>query len=62
MYSNFMLLFSGIAILLSSSLSCHTQYAHTLFKCFVNDFGEIYGKVQIVYHIHALVHLADEVQ
>lgn len=32
MYSNFMLLFSGIAILVSPRLSCYIQYAHTLLK------------------------------
>ena len=49
MYSNFMLLFSGIAILVSTRLSCHTQYATTLLRSFVSHFGEIYGKDQIVY-------------
>lgn len=62
MYSNFMLLFSGIAILVSPRLSCHTQYAHTLLRSFVSHFGEIYGKDQLVYNVHSLVHLADEVQ
>ncbi len=62
MYSNCMLLFSGIAILVSPRLSCHTQYAHTLLRSFVSHFGEIYCKDQLIYNIHALVHLAHEVQ
>jgi len=62
MYNNFMLLFSGIAILVSPRLSYHTQYARTLLRSFVLHFGEIYGKDQLVYNVHALVHLADEVQ
>ncbi|XP_030580612.1 uncharacterized protein LOC115776952 isoform X1 [Archocentrus centrarchus] len=62
MYYNFMLLFSGVAILVSPRLSCHTQYARTLLKCFVSHFGEIYGKDQIVYNVHGLVHLAGDVQ
>ncbi|XP_013886300.1 uncharacterized protein LOC106534268 [Austrofundulus limnaeus] len=62
MYRNFMLLFSGIAILVSPRLSCHTQYAQTLLRSFVNHFGEIYGKDQLVYNVHSLVHLPEEVQ
>lgn len=62
MYSNFMLLFSGIALLVSPRLSCHTQYAQILLRSFVSHFGEIYGKDQIVYNVHALVHLPEEVQ
>lgn len=62
MYSNFMLLFSGIALLVSPRLSCNTQYAQTLLRTFVSHFGEIYGQYQIVYNVHALVHLPEEVQ
>ncbi len=62
MYRNFMLLFSGIAILVSPRLSCCTQYAHTLLRSFDSHFGEIYGGDLIVYNVHALVHLTDEVQ
>ncbi|KAG7455521.1 hypothetical protein MATL_G00257620 [Megalops atlanticus] len=62
MYQNFMLLFSGIFNLASPSLSCHTKYAQTLLKSFVSHFADIYGKDQIVYNVHGLVHLADEVE
>lgn len=62
MYSNFMLLFSGIAILVSPRLSCYTKYANTLLRSFVSHFGQIYGKDQPFYNVHALVHLADDVQ
>lgn len=49
LYKNFTLFFSGIAILISPTLSCYAKYAHTLLRSFVSHFGEIYGKDQIVY-------------
>lgn len=38
-----MLLFSGIAVLVSPRLSCNPQFAATLLTSFVCHFGEIYG-------------------
>lgn len=60
-YNNFMLLFTGIAILVSPTLSSsHWQYADMLLKMFVTHFGEIYGKDALVYNVHSLVHLAQD--
>jgi len=62
-YKNFMLLFSSIAILVSPTLSSmHWQYAERLLHTFVTHFGEIYGKEAIVYNVHSLLHLAQEVR
>ncbi|KAK0155406.1 hypothetical protein N1851_002204 [Merluccius polli] len=55
-YQNFMLLFSSIAILL------HWQYADTLLRMFVTHFGQLYGKEALVYNVHSLVHLAQDVR
>lgn len=47
--NNFMLLFSGIAILVSPTLSSlRCQYAETLLRKFVTHFGRIYGKDALV--------------
>ncbi|XP_073669952.1 uncharacterized protein [Paramisgurnus dabryanus] len=62
-YKNFMLLFSSIAILVSPTLSLiHWQYAERLLHMFVTHFGEIYGKEALVYNVHSLVHLAQDVR
>ncbi len=62
-YNNFMLLFSGIAILVSPTLSSlYWQYSETLLQLFVTHFGQIYGKDSLVYNIHSLVHLAQDVR
>lgn len=62
-YNNFMLLFSGIAILVSPTLSSlHWQYSETLLQMFVTHFGQIYGKGALVYNVHSLVHLAQDVK
>lgn len=58
-----MLLFSGIAILVSTTLSSlHCHYAETLLHMFVTHFGQIYGKDALVYNVHSLVHLAQDVK
>lgn len=63
MYNNFMLLSTAIAILISVDLSSsYSQYSQTLLKAFVSHFGEIYGKDAIVYNVHGLVHLPEDVQ
>lgn len=50
-YNNFMLLFSGIAILVSPTLSSlHWQYSETLLQMFVTHFGQIYGKGTMFIH------------
>lgn len=62
MYHNFMLLSTAISILVSPEHLNLADYAGQMLKSFVNHFGELYGKDQIVYNVHCLVHLADEVK
>ena len=61
MYSNFLLLSTAISILVSPQHHSLVDYAGQLLKSFVAHFGELYGTDQIVYNVHCLVHLADEV-
>ncbi|XP_050704307.1 uncharacterized protein LOC126989740 [Eriocheir sinensis] len=39
----------------------HCQYAHELLCTFVKDFGKIYSEEMLVYNVHGLSHLADDV-
>ncbi len=61
LYKNFMLLSVAMRILLSPALcSEHCEYADKLLKCYVTNFGQIYGSEQLVYNTHSLIHLADD--
>ena len=63
LYQNFMLLSVGIRILLNPNLTNqYTDYAHQLFVCFVKHYSELFGSHQVVYNIHGLVHLAEDVR
>ena len=66
LYCNFMLLSVAIRILLSGSNSLSSpsmiNYAGELLKIFVKNFGELYGKENLVYNVHCLIHLADDAQ
>ena len=61
LYNNFMLLSVAMYILLSPQF-CHrySDYAGELLKTFVKNFGDIYGKQNVSYNVHATVHLANE--
>jgi len=62
-YNNFMLLYTGICILVSPKLCLvYSNYANTLLTMFVSHFGELYGRDAVVYNVHALVHLSADVQ
>ena len=61
MYKHFLYLSIAIQILLSSSLiQYYTDYAGQLLQHFVQIFSYIYGKDQIAYNVHSLIHLADD--
>lgn len=56
-----MILSVAMRILLSPALcSEHCEYAGKLLKCYVTNFGQIYGSEQLVYNTHSLIHLADD--
>ena len=63
LYQNF-LLFS-VAVYCLSSLELHKthcDYAQTLLLSFVNHSRDLYGSGFMVYNVHALIHLADDVR
>lgn len=61
LYEHFLTLSVAIRILLCDQLLEHyLQYAADLLRYFVRLFGDIYGKDQLVYNVHSLIHLADD--
>ena len=65
LYDHFMLLFTSMRLLVSKELASHTEscdYAKGLLLKFVLDAQFLYGKEILVYNVHNLVHLADEVK
>lgn len=53
----------GISILVSPSYCQeYCDYAHNLLVLFVDHYSNLYGKEQVVYNIHGLVHLAEDVK
>ena len=63
MYNNFMLFFTAISILANPTL-CRPfcNYAKELLVGFVQHLGSLYGKDQIVFNVHSLVHLPNDVK
>lgn len=62
-YNNFMLLSVAISILIDPTLcSVMCEYAKVLLVAFVEHFMKLYGKEYVVYNVHGLVHLADDVK
>ena len=61
MYENFMLLSSGVYILLSTE-HCKEliEQAQSILLNFVEHFSKLYGEEYLSYNVHAIVHLADE--
>ena len=62
-YNNFLLLFVAMFCLASPKYrSNYNSYAQQLITLFVNHFSMLYGKEQIVYNVHNVIHLADDVK
>ena len=64
-YNHFLLLHVSISILANKRKSLnqeHVTYAEQLLKLFVQQMREIYKEESIVYNIHNLIHLADDVR
>lgn len=62
-YRHFLMLLGALTILSSpmlvqSEIMCH--YANDLLRSFINHSSVIYGKMFVVYNVHALAHLAQE--
>ena len=63
LYDNFMMLVVSMSILLSPTLCCETNnctYVKDLLQAFVANYMLLYGKKNIVYNVHNLVHNADD--
>jgi len=62
LYKHFLLLFTGITILSKSSLcTILNDYAASLLILFVKGVEEMYGRAEMVYNIHGLTHIAQDV-
>ncbi|XP_070191797.1 uncharacterized protein [Littorina saxatilis] len=63
LYRHFLLLFVAIFCLASPTLyTTHAMYAKDLLIYFVAEAGRLYGQDFLVYNVHGLVHLADDVK
>lgn len=61
-YKHFLLLFVASTILSDKNLSItYTDYASSLLSSFVNGVVELYGRTELVYNIHCLLHIVDDV-
>ncbi|XP_072375756.1 uncharacterized protein [Diabrotica undecimpunctata] len=62
-YEHFLLLHCAISILISKQRlsDIGVNYADTLLKTFVTHCSKIYGQIYLVYNIHYLCHLSDDV-
>ena len=62
-YKNFLLLHVALYILVSPSLcQQYCDYAEELLLLFVTHYSKLYGRNMVVYNVHCLVHLANEVR
>ncbi|GAA6097846.1 uncharacterized protein LOC113076649 isoform X1 [Tachysurus ichikawai] len=62
-YDNFMLLSVAVYILASPKFCMKmNDLANTLLLSFVEHFGQLYGEEFLVYNIHGLVHLSEDVK
>ena len=62
-YRNFMLLSVAMRIILSPSMSVkYCDYVEKILIVFVNNFATIYGDDMIVYNVHNLIHIVQDVR
>lgn len=62
LYNNFLVLFVAISILVNPEHSDYYSYSGEFLMFFVQEFSQIYGRNQIVYNVHSLVHLASDTE
>ncbi|KAJ8001127.1 hypothetical protein DPEC_G00188000 [Dallia pectoralis] len=63
MYKNIMMLYVAMTILLSVSLCAdYADYAKDLLVLFVDHCSRLYGKENVTYNMHGLIHLSHEAQ
>lgn len=62
LYQNFLRLSIAIRLLLSPTLCVtYLDYVNQLLRYFVATFSKLYGKTELVYNIHCLIHLCEDV-
>ncbi|XP_065645700.1 uncharacterized protein LOC136076155 [Hydra vulgaris] len=62
-YHHFMLMHVAVTILSSNSmLNMYCDYAENLLKEFVDQMSELYGSTAVIYTIHSLIHVCDDVR
>ena len=63
LYKHYLLFFVGIYCLASQVLfESHAEYAHDILIRFVAQARDIYGADFLVYNVHGLIHLANDVK
>lgn len=63
LYHHFLLLFVGITLLARPGSSWETiEYSNSLLVTFVQNAKTLYGNGMLVYNVHSLIHLADDVR
>lgn len=60
-YRNFLLLSAAVTLLSQNNARENAERARQLLKAFVNHFSEMYGPKYLVYNVHNLIHLPDDV-
>lgn len=61
-YDHFLLLHNSISILCGEFHNKYTNVAQKMLEVFVEDFGKLYGKHNISFNVHALLHISDDVR
>ncbi|KAL2103176.1 hypothetical protein ACEWY4_000044 [Coilia grayii] len=61
LYDNFMLFSVAMFLLLTPKISdTMVSFAQRLLMAFVKHFGQLYGREEIVFSVHQMIHIADE--
>ena len=61
LYHHFMILFVAVRILASAALAHMHDYAAKLLNTFVLQLRKLYGETSLIYNMHSLIHLTDDV-
>lgn len=63
LYQHFLLLHSSISILCDKeTCKTHSDLVRHMLNAFINDMSDIYGEENVIYNVHCLTHLVDDVQ
>ncbi|XP_030764844.1 uncharacterized protein LOC115889069 [Sitophilus oryzae] len=63
LYYHFVLYHSALRILFSNDISDHNlNCSRNLLLSFVGDFEKNYGNTSVIYNVHSLIHITDDVQ